>query len=57
MLFLYQPKFLEQLLEKKGKAVDPESVLLSLWKQFDVLVGQLKYVSFTLAVLVISLFE
>ena len=33
-------------LVKKGKSADPESVLLSLWKQFDVLVGQLKYVMF-----------
>ena len=33
-------------LDKKGKPTDPENVLSSLWKQFDVLVGQLKYVNF-----------
>ena len=33
------------LLDKKSKR-DPESILKLLWKQFDSLVGQLKYVVF-----------
>lgn len=41
----FKTDFSQHVVDKRSKR-DPESVLLLLWKQFDALVGQLKYVKF-----------